>query len=104
VARFDDGTLHIDSDQRQVTIDGKPVDLTSTLYELLTTLVRHQGQVLSSEELVELTWSESNVLTPPRLRVLVELLRVKLGWDHLGDDSSPLETVQGRGYRWRSVA
>ena len=101
---FDDGTLHIDFDQRQVTVGGRPVDLTDTLYQLLTTLVGHQGQVLSSEELIELTWGQSNGPTPPRLRVIVELLRLKFGWDPLGNDASSLEAAQGQGYRWRSMA
>jgi DNA-binding response OmpR family regulator len=56
MAFFDDGAVHIDFDHRQVTVGGKPVDLTPSLYELLAAFIRHQGQVLSPERLIELAF------------------------------------------------
>ena len=104
MASFDDGTVHIDFDYRQVTVDGKPVDLTPTLYELLTAFVRHQGQVLSPERLIELAWDDPpNGLSAARVEYVVHRLRRKLWWDRLGNDGSPLETVPGHGFRWRPV-
>lgn len=101
---FDDGTVHIDFDHRQVAVEGTPVDLSPTLYEVLAALVRHQDQVLSPERLMELAWGRpTNALSPSRLQYVVFRLRDKLGWDRLGNDSSPLETVQGQGFRWRSM-
>ena len=92
---FDDGTLHVDFVHREVTFDRKPVDLNPADYRLLATLVRHQGQVLSPEKLIELAL---NGLSPGRVKYAVWVLRNKLGWDEIG----PIETVEGYGYRYRS--
>ena len=76
------------------------VVLTPTEYRLLATLARHQGQVLSSDQLIELAWDDPSGLAPSRVKYAVLRLRRKLGWDE-GDDG-PIETVRGFGYRYRS--
>ena len=58
VIAFDDGPLHVDFAHQEVEVDGKTVDLTPTEYRLLATLVRHQGEVLSSSKLIELAWDD----------------------------------------------
>jgi DNA-binding response OmpR family regulator len=100
VTTFDDGTLHVDYAHQEVTIDGGGVVLTPTEYRLLATLTRHQGQVLSSDQLIELAWDDPSGLAPSRVKYAVLRLRRKLGWDK--DDDSPIETVRGFGYRYRS--
>jgi DNA-binding response OmpR family regulator len=101
VTTFDDGTLHVDYAHQEVTIDGSAVPaLTPTEYRLLATLTRHQGQVLSSLQLIEQAWDDPSGLAPSRVKYAVLRLRRKLGWDE-GDDS-PIETVRGFGYRYRS--
>jgi len=52
VTTCDDGTLHVDFAHQEVSIDGKVIVLTPTEYRLLATLARHQGQVLSSDQLI----------------------------------------------------
>jgi DNA-binding response OmpR family regulator len=100
VTAFDDGHLYLDFDRTEVTLDGKPVSLTPTEYHLLATLVRHQGEVLSPEEIIELVWDEPSGLSPGRVRYVVHRLREKLGWRDL--ESPPIETVEGFGFRYRS--
>jgi DNA-binding response OmpR family regulator len=100
VTTFDDGTLHVDFAHQEVSIDGKAIVLTPTEYRLLATLARHQGQVLSSDQLIELAWDDPSGLAPSRVKYAVLRLRRKLGWDD-GDDT-PIETVRGFGYRYRS--
>jgi DNA-binding response OmpR family regulator len=100
VTTFDDGTLHVDFAHQEVTVDGAAVVLTPTEYRLLATLARHQGQVLSSDQLIELAWDDPSGLAPSRVKYAVLRLRRKLGWDE-GDDT-PIETVRGFGYRYRS--
>ena len=100
VTTFDDGTLHVDFAHQEVSIDGSVIVLTPTEYRLLATLARHQGQVLSSDQLIELAWDDPSGLAPSRVKYAVLRLRRKLGWDE-GDDS-PIETVRGFGYRYRS--
>ena len=100
VTAFDDGTLHIDFAQQEVAVDGRVVIFTPTEYRLLATLTRHQGQVLSPDQLIELAWDDPSGLATSRVKYAVLRLRRKLGWGE-GDDG-PIETVRGFGYRYRS--
>src|ERR1700684_782851 len=80
----------------------KPFSRVELLARLLATLVRHQGQVLSSDQLIELAWDDPSGLAPSRVKYAVLRLRRKLGW---GDqDDGPIETVRGFGYRYRARA
>ncbi len=100
VTTFDDPPLHIDYAQREVTVEGNAVTLTPTEYRLLTTLTRHQGQVLSQDQLIEWAWDDPSGLAPSRVKYAVHRLREKMGWAE--EDDSPIETVRGFGYRYRS--
>jgi DNA-binding response OmpR family regulator len=102
VTTFDDGTLQVDFAHQEVTLDGAAVILTPTEYRLLATLARHQGQVLSSDQLIELAWDDPSGLAPSRVKYAVLRLRRKLGWDDA--DDSRIETVRGFGYRYRARA
>jgi DNA-binding response OmpR family regulator len=98
VALYEDGTLHIDFEQRQVIVDGHPVDLAPAVYKVLRRLVLRPGDIVSGEELAGLTG-----LSPQRVRSVVARLRLKVGSDHpWANDGSPIEEVPGPGYRWRS--
>jgi DNA-binding response OmpR family regulator len=100
VTTFDDGTLHIDYAHQEVAVDGTTIILTPTEYRLLATLTRHQGQVLSSDQLIELAWDDPSGLAPTRVKYAVLRLRRKLGWGE--GDEGPIETVRGFGYRYRA--
>ena len=93
MAAFDDGTLHVDFVQQEVTMDGKAVNLTPTEYHLLVALVQNLGRVPSSEELIGLTdelirrtLDDSTRLAGSKSAV-VELQR-KLGWDGSGESEA----------------
>jgi len=53
VASFDDGALHVDFDQRQVSLNGNPLDLDPPEYNVLALLVRNVGQIVPFDELNE---------------------------------------------------
>ncbi len=80
-------------------LDGQAVVLTPTEYRLLAAMVRHAGQILSADQLIELAWDDPSGLAPARVKYAVLRLRRKLGWDDA--EASPLETVRGFGYRYR---
>jgi DNA-binding response OmpR family regulator len=96
---FDDGRIRLDFVNQRVTLSGEPVLLTPTEYRLLSALVRHSGQILSADQLIELAWDDPSGLAPARVKYAVLRLRRKLDWDVPED--SPLETVRGFGYRYR---
>jgi len=79
VTTFDDGTLHIDFAHQEVTIDSTTIILTPTEYRLLATLARHQGQVLSSDQLIELAWDDPSGLAPSRVKYAVSAAPAQVG-------------------------
>jgi DNA-binding response OmpR family regulator len=91
--RYVDGFLDLDGAQRSVSVRGAPVALTPTEFRLLSTFVRHPNQVLSSGQLGELVWGGAS---RDQVKIYVGDLRRKLGED------TPIETVRGFGYRYRS--
>jgi DNA-binding response OmpR family regulator len=101
VTVFEDTHVKVDFAHQEVTIEAAVIVLTHTEYRLLATLVRHQGQVLSSDQLIELAWDDPSGLAPSRVKYAVLRLRRKLGWE---DETSPIETVRGFGYRYRAPA
>jgi DNA-binding response OmpR family regulator len=50
---YTNGWLSVDTEQRQVMVEAKPVDLSPIEFRLLTTLVRNEGKVLTHEYLLE---------------------------------------------------
>jgi DNA-binding response OmpR family regulator len=96
---FDDGEVQVNFVQHTVQCRGTAVELTPSEFRLLATLVRHQGQVLSQGDLLELAWHDPTRTGPGRVKFTVLSLRRKLGWHDVTD--SPVETVRGFGYRYR---
>jgi two-component system alkaline phosphatase synthesis response regulator PhoP len=50
------GRLAVFSEQREVRVEGKPVELTPKEFELLLFLCRHRGKVLSRQQLLHGVW------------------------------------------------
>lgn len=102
-----DGLL-LDVPRRVVTVDGSPVHLTRSEYELLAALVEAFGRVVSRNELVRVLWGEeydagTYVTDADRRSVEVHVanLRRKIG----DDPARPrwIRTVRGVGYRFEAV-
>ena len=99
-ARRLDERVWVDIASHRVEVDGSDVGLTPTEFRLLEALLRHQGQILSSEQLLRLAWRDPTATGPDRVKFTMLRLRRKLGW---GDTAGgPIETVRGFGYRLRS--
>ena len=95
---YDDGRVMIKFGSHQVSVDGVPVDLTPTEFRLLAALVRHPGQTLSAEQLLELAWHDPFGVGPDRVKFGILRLRRKLGQTTLA--KQPIEAVRGFGYRY----
>jgi DNA-binding response OmpR family regulator len=100
-AVFDDGRVQVNFVNHTVLVAGAAVELTPTEFRLLTALVRHRGEVLSSVKLLELAWSDPSGIGPDRVKYSVMRLRRKLGTQAGGDSS--IEAVRGFGYRYRAA-
>jgi two-component system, OmpR family, KDP operon response regulator KdpE len=91
------GALQIDLARRRVSMEGAPVQLTRIEYQLLTTLARHAGRVLTHEFLLREVWGPTYTAQHHYLRVYMAQLRHKLELD----PGRPrlLMTEIGVGYR-----
>jgi DNA-binding response OmpR family regulator len=96
---YADGFVTIDFTQRAVRAGGHEVSLTPLEFRLLVAFVRHPGQVLSHEQLLELAWGDERAGERDQVKLYVGYLRRKLGVTPGG--ASPIETMRGFGYRYR---
>ncbi|MCL5734216.1 MAG: response regulator transcription factor [Actinobacteria bacterium] len=95
------GDLSIEPRTREVRVAGRPVELTSTEFELLQVLTEHAGWVYSREELLESVWGYSYLGDSRLVDAHIANLRKKLG-----DDSAEpryLHTVRGAGYKFQAT-
>ena len=91
------GDLSIDTDSHQVFRDGKPLELTTREYELLTFLASHPNKVYSRIDLMEQVWNYGYVGDDVRtVDVTVRRLREKIE----ADPANPvfILTRRGAGY------
>jgi DNA-binding response OmpR family regulator len=78
---------------REVRVDGVEVQLTQREFELLEFLLRHAGQVVSRDQLLESVWGFISPGETRTVEVHVAQLRKKLGHPGL------IRTVRGVGYK-----
>ena len=90
------GDLRLNLRTRRCERDGGEVQLTTREFELLAYLMRHPGQVLSREQILNAVWGFDYEPGTNVLEVYVSYLRAKLGGD---GGPAPIETVRGAGYR-----
>lgn len=86
------GPILLDRQTRQVQVAGQVVDLSAREFTLAEVFMRHAGQVLSREQLLDLVWGYDYDPGSNIVDVYVGYLRKKLGSDRI-------ETVRGMGYR-----
>lgn len=88
--------LTIHPGRREVTIEGQPVDLTFTEFEVLHFLARRPGWVLTRGQIVDAVRGSDYPVTDRSVDVQIVGLRKKLG--ACGDI---IQTVRGVGYRFK---
>ena len=91
------GALEIDLPRRRVMRDGVEVKLTSREFDLLSSLARHPGKVMTHRQLLTAVWGPAQVEETQYLRVYVGHLRQKL--EEHPDDPKIILTELGIGYR-----
>jgi two-component system response regulator VicR len=91
------GALTVDPARREARLDGRELTLTALEFELLHTLARHAGQVLSREQLVEQVWGYDYLGDLRVVDAAVKRLRAKLR--QTAPQLDIIVTVRGVGYR-----
>ena len=93
------GPLVLDRAQREVTMEGKPVRLTFSEFELLDALMTDPGRLLNRQELLRAIWGDSAYRDPRAIDVHIRHLREKL--EPEPEKPQYILTVRGAGYRLR---
>jgi two-component system KDP operon response regulator KdpE len=98
VAEVESLGLRIDLANRAVTRNGAPVRLTPKEYDLLATLARHPGKLLTHRQILTAVWGPAHGGDTQYLRVFVGQLRAKIE----DDPAAPrlIVTDPGVGYRF----
>jgi len=92
------GELQIDSERREVTISGKPVELTAKEFDLLLHFARHPGRVYSRVQLLDQVWGYGHEGYEHTVNSHINRLRAKIE----ADPAKPryVLTVWGVGYKF----
>lgn len=86
------GGLSVDTNTQRVSWNGNPVPLSPREYQLLLYLVRHRGEAVDRQTLLDHVWGDTTDVFSNTVDVHIRYLRRKL---HGG---SLIVTVRGKGY------
>jgi two-component system, OmpR family, response regulator len=89
------GGVRVDGLRREVTVDGRKVNLSFREFSLLQAFVAHPHQTLSRQELLSMAWGIDFDPGSNLIDVYVGYLRRKLG-------ELIIETIRGAGYRFQA--
>ncbi|TVQ34600.1 MAG: hypothetical protein EA370_10460 [Wenzhouxiangella sp.] len=91
------GRLLVDEQARRVSVDGNELPVQPKVFDLLVYLVRHAGEAVSQDQLLEAVWGRtvaSDTVVAVAMRKLRRLLESEGGLD------DAIATVRGVGYRF----
>lgn len=92
------GGITVNTSLREVSRDGRPIELTLKEYELLLYLLKNRARVVSREELLTKVWGIDFVGETRTLDMHIGTLRKKLSDD--AENARLIKTVRGVGYRF----
>lgn len=95
-------SLTLDPSKYRVTKDGAELHLLPKEFALLEFLMRHPGEVFSSDALLHRVWHTDSDASSDAVRTCLKRLRKKLD-NGEGEDNSIIQTVARVGYRLRST-
>ena len=91
------GGVELDDREKRVTLDGEPVSLTPTEYDILRLLMQHPGQVFPPKEIYRRVWKDAPFGGERTVAVHIRHLREKLELDP--NEPRFLKVVWGQGYK-----
>lgn len=91
------GGIEMDDEGKCVTLEGEPVQLTPTEYDILKLFLENPGKVFSSSQIYSLVWNDAPLGAEGTIAVHIRHLREKLEID----PAQPryLKVVWGKGYK-----
>ncbi len=94
----DAGQLHLDVRTQEVTVRGRPVELSKLEFRLLHFLASHPRMIFNRDHLLDEVWGRERSVTQRTVDVHIRRLREKIE----AQASAPhmIQTVRGSGYRF----
>lgn len=91
--------LELNQGSRTLQKSGEPVELTSTEFSILQSLLQHRGEVVTKRDLYVTALGREPVAHDRSVDMHVSNLRRKIGPDRAGENR--IETIRGIGYLYR---
>ena len=82
----------MDIASKVVTVNGQPIHLTAKEFQLVEYLLRHEGKVISKDQLLDHVWSDEDRVQHNTVETFVANVRKKIG-------GTIIQTVRGYGYK-----
>jgi len=95
-----DGVV-LDTDTKQVTVDGVEVKLTAMEFKILQYLMENMGRVLSSSQIYEAVWNEPSYTSEKTVTVHIKNIREKIEINP--KDPKYIKVVYGLGYKCEKI-
>lgn len=88
------GSLKLDVVAKTVSYRGAPQHLTAKEFQLLEYLLRHKGEVLSKDQLLDHVWADEARVQHNTVETFVANVRKKIG-----PGEAVIQTIRGHGYK-----
>jgi DNA-binding response OmpR family regulator len=89
---FESGSLKLDVVSKEVEVDNVSIHLTAKEFQLIEYLLRHKGEVISKDQLLDHVWADEARVQHNTVETFVANLRKKIG-------EAIIQTVRGHGYK-----
>lgn len=93
--KIESSGIVIDQAAHQVTVDGRPIDLSAKEFELLTYFLENSGRALSREQILNHVWNYDYYGDARTIDTHVKKLRSKMG-----EKGELIKTIWGLGYKF----
>lgn len=97
-ARIEFDNLKIDMDSRLFTSVNGSFELPPKEFDLLLFLARHQGKILTKQQIYEEVWKESYVYDDSNIMAIISRIRKKI--EENPGTPKYIQTIKGIGYRF----
>ena len=86
--------IKLDVAAKTVVKNGEPVHVTAKEFQLLEYLLRHKGEVVSKDQLLDHVWADEERVQHNTVETFIANLRKKIG-----TEDEIIQTVRGYGYK-----
>lgn len=96
------GGISLDDKSKEVTVDGEPVSLTPTEYDILKFLMQHPGEVFQPKVIYRRVWDDEPYGAESTVAVHIRHLREKIEINPA--EPRYIKAVWGQGYKMEKVS